>query len=158
MMIAMYIGWLSANTASAIETIPINKTSIDVKEDILFTFDINPVIPNTIMMNPTIQNWNPTKNEIASRQNMNANPSIIVIIPMIIVINGNLLMEFLMLNPKNVMVIPKNSKLNPTITETKVDENIGNKMNIKPRTILKIPANFSISIISPLCKTNYLYT
>ncbi len=54
MMIAMYIGWLSANTASAIETIPINKTSIDVKEDILFTFDINPVIPNTIMMNPTI--------------------------------------------------------------------------------------------------------
>ena len=89
---------------------------------------------------------------------MNANPSIIVIIPMIIVINGNLLMEFLMLNPKNVMVIPKNSQLNPTITETKVDENIGNKKNIKPRTILKIPANFSLSIISPPCKTNYLYT
>lgn len=63
----MYIGWLRANIARAIDTIPINKTSMDVKEDILFNFEINPVIPNTIIINPTIYNWNPTKNERASR-------------------------------------------------------------------------------------------
>lgn len=53
-MIAMYIGWLRANIASAIDTIPINKTSIAVNADILPNFDINPFIPNTIMIIPTM--------------------------------------------------------------------------------------------------------
>lgn len=53
-IIAMYIGWLSANTARAIATIPIINTSIEVNADMRFILDINPVIPNTIIMNPTI--------------------------------------------------------------------------------------------------------
>ena len=53
-IIAIYIGWLSANTASAIAIIPIIKTSIEVNVDILVIFEINPVIPNTIIINPTI--------------------------------------------------------------------------------------------------------
>ena len=54
MMIAMYIGWLIANTASAIAIIPIIKTNIDVNVDTWFIFDINPTIPNIIIMNPTM--------------------------------------------------------------------------------------------------------
>ena len=50
----MYIGWLSANIARAIATIPIINTSIEVNADMRFILDINPVIPNTIIMNPTI--------------------------------------------------------------------------------------------------------
>lgn len=50
----MYIGWFSANTASAITTIPISKTSTDVNKDIRFILDNNPVIPNAIIINPTI--------------------------------------------------------------------------------------------------------
>lgn len=50
----MYIGWLSANTARAIAMIPIINTSIEVNADMRFILDINPVIPNTIIMNPTI--------------------------------------------------------------------------------------------------------
>ena len=53
-IIAMYIGWLSANTARAIAMIPIINTSIEVNVDMRFILDINPVIPNTIIMNPTI--------------------------------------------------------------------------------------------------------
>lgn len=53
-IIAMYIGWLSANIARAIATIPIINTSIEVNVDMRFILDINPVIPNTIIMNPTI--------------------------------------------------------------------------------------------------------
>ena len=53
-MIARYSGLLPANTARAIATIPINKTSIEVKFEILLALDTNPVIPNSIMMNPTI--------------------------------------------------------------------------------------------------------
>ena len=52
-IIAIYIGWLIANTASAIEMIPIIMTRIDEKVDTLFSFDINPVIPNTIIIKPT---------------------------------------------------------------------------------------------------------
>lgn len=50
----MNIGWLSANTARAIAMIPIINTSIEVNVDMLFLLDISPVIPNTIIMNPTI--------------------------------------------------------------------------------------------------------
>ncbi len=49
----MYIGSLSANIASAIEIMPISKTSIDVNADTLLIFDNTPVIPNSIIMNPT---------------------------------------------------------------------------------------------------------
>ncbi len=51
---AIYIGLLSANTARTIKTIPINKTRIDENADTLVILDINPVIPNTIIINPTI--------------------------------------------------------------------------------------------------------
>lgn len=53
-MIARYSGLLPVNTARAIATIPINKTSIEVKFEILLALDTNPVIPNSIIMNPTI--------------------------------------------------------------------------------------------------------
>jgi len=46
----------------------------------------------------------------------------------------------LMFNPKNTAEIPKKSRLKPTMTETNPAENIGNMMNIKPRTIANIPA------------------
>ena len=59
----MYTGWLSENAARAIATIPIIKTIIDVKVDILVIFDNNPVIPNTIIINPTIWNCNPIRND-----------------------------------------------------------------------------------------------
>ncbi len=52
-MIAMYIGWLIANAASAIARIPISKMSIDVNVENLVILDNNPVIPKTIMINPT---------------------------------------------------------------------------------------------------------
>ncbi len=85
MSIAIYIGWLSANTARAIARIPINNTSIDVNVDILVTWDNNPETPNIIIINPTIQNCNPMRNGKASIQNMNKNPNMIAIIPMMIV-------------------------------------------------------------------------
>lgn len=47
----MYIGSFNANTASATAIIPIIKTSIDVNLD---NFENNPVIPNTIIINPTM--------------------------------------------------------------------------------------------------------
>ena len=50
----MYIGWFIANTASAIKTIPIINTSIEVNNENLFILEINPAIPNIIIMNPTI--------------------------------------------------------------------------------------------------------
>ena len=57
MIIARYIGWFPANTPRAIATIPINKTSIEVKFEILPVLDNNALIPNMIIMNPTIKNW-----------------------------------------------------------------------------------------------------
>ncbi len=53
-MIAMYIGWFIANAASAIATIPIRNTKIEVNTDNPFILEINPAIPNIIIMNPTI--------------------------------------------------------------------------------------------------------
>ena len=50
----MYIGWFIANAASAIKTIPIINTSIEVNNENLFILEINPAIPNIIIMNPTI--------------------------------------------------------------------------------------------------------
>ena len=53
-IIAIYTGWLIAYAARAIATIPMIKTSIEAKVDTLVTFDINPIIPNAIIINPTI--------------------------------------------------------------------------------------------------------
>ncbi len=53
MIIAMYIGSDIANIASAIARSPINNTNIEVKVDKRLILDISPVIPNTIMINPT---------------------------------------------------------------------------------------------------------
>ena len=44
--------------------------------------------------------------------------------------------------PMNAAEIPKNTKLKPTIIETNPIENIGNRMNIKPRTRKNIQAAF----------------
>ena len=52
----------------------------------------------------------------------------------------------LMLKPINAAEIPKKSKLNPTIIETKPAENIGKIININPKMTDNIPALFSISI------------
>ncbi len=43
-----------ANIARAIAMIPIIKTRIDEKFDTCSDFDNSPVIPNTIIINPTI--------------------------------------------------------------------------------------------------------
>ena len=53
-IIAIYIGCAIENTASTIARIPISKTSIDAKVERLLFFDINPAIPNTIIINPMI--------------------------------------------------------------------------------------------------------
>lgn len=50
----MYIGSLIAYAARTIARIPMIRTSIEVKVDILVTFDTNPIIPNAIIMNPTM--------------------------------------------------------------------------------------------------------
>lgn len=49
----MYVGLLSENAARAIEMIPIIKINSDKKVNVLLILDNNPVIPNSIMMNPT---------------------------------------------------------------------------------------------------------
>lgn len=49
----MYIGWLIANVASAIDITPINKMNIDVNFENLVILENNPVIPKIIMINPT---------------------------------------------------------------------------------------------------------
>lgn len=51
--IAIYIGSDIANAASAIAIIPIINTSIDEKVDTRFILDKSPVIPKTIIINPT---------------------------------------------------------------------------------------------------------
>ena len=72
---------------------------------------------------------------------MNKNPNMTAISPIIIVITEKVLSTlFLMLIPMNIAEIPKNSKLNPTITEINPAENIGKIMKIKPRIMLNIPA------------------
>ena len=53
-IIAIYTGWLSANIARNIETIPSNATNIDVIVDTVFIRAITPVIPNKIIINPII--------------------------------------------------------------------------------------------------------
>lgn len=54
-----------------------------------------------------------------------------------------------MVQPINAAVIPKNSKLKPTITETSPAENIGEIINIMPSIIERNPAILLIIIISP---------
>ena len=53
-IIAMYTGWFIANAASAIATIPIINTKIEVNVENLFILENIPAIPNMIIMNPTI--------------------------------------------------------------------------------------------------------
>ena len=80
-MIAINIGSLTANAPRAINTTPIIKTIIEENAEILLNLEINPVIPNAIIINPIIQNWNPTKNERASKKKINPIPRITVIAP-----------------------------------------------------------------------------
>ena len=53
MIIATYNGCAKENTANIIETIPIIKVINEVNNDISL-LEINPSIPKTIIMNPTI--------------------------------------------------------------------------------------------------------
>ena len=65
---------------------------------------------------------------------------------------------FLMLKPMNAAEIPKKSKLIPTITETRLAENIGNMMKINPNMTDNIPALFSMPmVLPPFVLINYLY-
>ena len=50
----MYIGSLIANAARAIAIIPIINTIIEENIDNLVGLEINPAIPNMIIINPTI--------------------------------------------------------------------------------------------------------
>ena len=79
---------------------------------------------------------------------MNKNPKMMAISPIMIVANAKPPISFLMLNPMNAAEIPKNSKLNPTITETNPAENIGNIMKNNPMMTDNIPALFSTLIDS----------
>ena len=54
---------------------------IEENAEILLNLEINPVIPNAIIINPIIQNWNPTKNERASKKKINPIPRSTVIAP-----------------------------------------------------------------------------
>ncbi len=60
-----------------------------------------------------------------------------------------LLIPSLMFHPINAAEIPKNSKLIPTIIETKPAENMGNNMKINPKIADNIPALLLKSIFSP---------
>lgn len=80
---------------------------------------------------------------------MNMNPNITEIIPIMISTIPTIGLKGLILEPKYIVEIPKNSRLNPTITETNPVENIGNKMNIKPIIIVIIPEVFSKAIMPP---------
>ena len=53
-MIAINIGSLTANAPRAINTTPIIKTIIEENAEILLNLEINPVIPNAIIINPII--------------------------------------------------------------------------------------------------------
>ena len=66
---------------------------------------------------------------------MNNSPNMAAIIPIIIVASPALSNCFFILHPNSAILIPKNNRLTPTITETKASENNGNIMNIKPRII-----------------------
>ena len=82
---------------------------------------------------------------------MNKNPNIIAIIPMMIAIYEKVLfLDFFISRPINVAEIPKKSKLNPPIMEITSDENIGNKINIKPIITDNIPALLFNSIFCHL--------
>ncbi len=45
-----------------------------------------------------------------------------------------------MFQPMNMVEIPKNNKLKPTIIDTNSDENIGNSIKTNPKMIDRIPA------------------
>lgn len=155
---AMYIGWLLVNIASAIAMIPIINTSIEVNVDTRFFLDINPVTPNTIIMSPTIQNCMALRNDNESIKKMNINPNIADIIPIMIVMLAVVSSkDCFMLYPMNAAERPKNSKLNPTITETKSGKNIGKIMKIKPRIAQIVPTLLLILIISPPFKLINIY-
>lgn len=80
---------------------------------------------------------------------MNKNPNITEIIPIMISTIPTIGLKGLILEPKYIVEIPKNSRLNPTITETSPVENIGNNMKIKPIIIVIIPEVFSKAIMPP---------
>ena len=83
---------------------------------------------------------------------MNMNPNIMAISPIIIDTIANILFSFLRLIPINAVEIPKNNRLKPTITETRLDANIGNMMNINPKIIDNSPAVLLIIMSPPLSK------
>ena len=56
MIIARQTGWLNANVPRAMVIIPKMNTSIGVNIDIFFGLEINPTIPKTIIIIPTMQN------------------------------------------------------------------------------------------------------
>lgn len=68
------------------------------------------------------------------------------IAPITIATLGYIFKSCLMLNPINKAEIPKNNKLNPTITEINPAENIGNIIKINPKIIDNIPTPLLKSI------------
>ena len=100
----------------------------------------------------------PTINGTASIYKRNRNPNITAIIPIMISIIPTVGLAGLMLEPKNIVEIPKNSRLNPTIIEMNPVENIGSNMNIKPIIIVIIPEVFSKAIhVTSVCLSYILY-
>ena len=79
-MMVINTGLFAANIAINKIRIPNTKPTM---EPVLFISDpsSNPSTEAMININPTIQNCNPTKNEIAFVPKMNANPKIIITTP-----------------------------------------------------------------------------
>lgn len=89
---------------------------------------------------------------------MNKNPKRIAMIPIIIIAIPTYPVCLLMLKPMNAAEIPKNNRLSPTMTETKLAENIGNIIKINPTMTDNIPALFSTPIgFTSIYLINYLY-
>ena len=79
-MMVINIGLFAANTAMNKITIPNTKPTNDPVL-LISAPPSNPIMEAMMSMNPTIQNCNPTKNEIAFVPKMNANPKMIITIP-----------------------------------------------------------------------------
>ena len=79
-MMVINIGLFAANTAINKITIPNTKPTIEPAL-LISAPPSNPIMEAMISMNPTIQNCNPTRNEIALVPKMNANPKMIITTP-----------------------------------------------------------------------------
>ena len=123
-IIAIKTGCDAANTESAIVKIPKIKEIIERIVYVLPSKYIIPSNPYNIIRNPTMQNWNDTRNDKAFKKNIN-------IIPNINEINPTIMDKYVKIRvsvktkPMQNVDIPKHTKAKPITIEMNADENIG---------------------------------